>query len=125
MKTAAFPQELAEQSDEVRTTVAHNLDVLLKQQRWSRRKAATALGLTHTYVNSRAAGDTDLSASDLAMFAKFLQVDVSEFFKPRTLVPKVAGSTPVGGTLIPFPTRERASVARPGLAPITPLAVAR
>ncbi|WP_295105801.1 helix-turn-helix domain-containing protein [uncultured Microbacterium sp.] len=43
----------------------------------------------------------------------------------RTLVPKVAGSTPVGGTLIQFQPRERASVARSGLAPVIPLAVAR
>lgn len=77
-----MPEGLATRSDEVRSTVALNLDALLKEKRWSRRAAATALGLTHTYVNSRAAGDTDLSASDLAMFADFLEVSVADFFTP-------------------------------------------
>jgi len=140
MKTAALPQELAARSDEVRSTVAYNLDAALKGQRWSRRAAATALGLTHTYVNSRAAGDTDLSASDLVMFADFLSMPVSAFFQPiptgndnvtditsnpRTLVPKVAGSTPVGGTIIPFQPRERAVVEHVEVAPVTPIARAR
>jgi transcriptional regulator with XRE-family HTH domain len=81
MKTAALPEELATRADEIRATVAQNLDDLLKSQRWSRRATAAQLGLTHTYVNSRAAGDTDLSASDLAMFADFLDVPVSRFFE--------------------------------------------
>jgi len=80
MKTAAFPEELATRADAIRDLVARNLDQLLKEQRWSRRAAAAELGLTHTYVNSRAAGDTDMSASDLAMFAEFLAVPVSRFF---------------------------------------------
>lgn len=82
MRTATIPQELATRAEQVRATVAGNLDALLTQQRWSRRAAASALGLTHTYVNSRVAGDTDLSAGDLAMFAEFLDVPVSQFFEP-------------------------------------------
>lgn len=43
----------------------------------------------------------------------------------RTLVPKVAGSTPVGGTLIPFPTRAGAALDRERLAPVTTLSQKR
>ncbi len=72
--------ELSSRADEVRITVATNLDHMLKAQRWTRRSAAAQLGLTHTYVNSRAAGTTDLSASDLVMFADLLEVPVARFF---------------------------------------------
>lgn len=80
MRAASLPAGLAEHADEVRERVAKNLSDLLKKNRWSRRAAATALGLTNTYVNSRASGDVDLSASDLAMFAEFLEVPVTAFF---------------------------------------------
>lgn len=82
MKSASLPVPLAAQSELVRHTVARNLDRLLTEQRWSRRAAANALGLTHRYVNSRAAGEVDLSASDLSMFAKFLGVSEQSFFEP-------------------------------------------
>ena|GEM_PF-2713170 len=84
MKNALKPEGLAAHADEVRATVARNLDELLKAERWSRRRAAHELGLTHTYVNSRASGQTDLSASDIAMFADFLDVPVSRFFDPAS-----------------------------------------
>jgi len=71
-------------ADEVRETVAANLRATLKQNRWSERKAADALGLTPAYVNRRASGDTDLSSSDLAMFARFLNVPVQHFFTQIT-----------------------------------------
>lgn len=61
MKTAALPEALATRADEVRTTVAHNLDELL---------------------NGGVAGTVDLSSSDLAMFAEFFDVPVSRFFEP-------------------------------------------
>lgn len=80
MRTAALPADLATRSDEIRQTVATNIDALLKSQRWSRRAAAMALGISHRYVNDRAAGDVDVTASDLAMFADFLDVPVSRFF---------------------------------------------
>lgn len=94
MRTAALPEDLATRADQVRWTVATNLDTILKRERWSRRAAALALGLSHRYVNDRATGDVDLSASDLAMFADFLEVSISDFYAPipkgsdlRTLVP--------------------------------------
>jgi transcriptional regulator with XRE-family HTH domain len=73
-----------EKALEVREVVAANLSRALFLQRWSERKAATALGLTNTYVNRRASGLTECSASDLAMFSEFLDMPVSEFFKQRT-----------------------------------------
>lgn len=83
MKQAVLPEALSTQADEVRIRVACNLDDELKAQRWTRRAAAGELGLTPRYVNSRVAGDVDLSASDLAMFSDFLGVPVSRFFAPR------------------------------------------
>lgn len=100
MKPAALPEELATRADEVRELVARNLDQLLKEQRWSRRAASAALGLTHTYVNSRVAGDTDLSASDLDMFAAFLDVPVARFFQApvaETNVTPLPRRSPVNG----------------------------
>lgn len=82
MKQTAIPDQLAAQATEIRLTVAANLDSLLEQNRWSRRAAALALGLTHRYVNSRATGEVELSSSDLAMFADFLGVPITRFFEP-------------------------------------------
>ncbi len=55
----------------------------------------------------------------------FLVVDDPNDPNRRTLVPKVAGSTPVGGTLIPFPTRAGAALDRERLAPVTTLSQKR
>ena len=44
MRTAALPEDLATRADQVRWTVATNLDTILKRERWSRRAAALALG---------------------------------------------------------------------------------
>lgn len=117
MRHATIPEAVAEKATAVRATVAHSLSEELKAQRWSQRAAATALGLTPRYINSRANGDVDLSASDLAMFAEFLNIPITRFFDEhrdpdsnvvsigakkspnhRSLVPMVAGSNPVGGT---------------------------
>lgn len=84
MKTASIPDDLAVRAEKVRHNVAKNLSDLLESQRWSRRAAALELGLTHTYVNSRATGATELSSSDVAMFAEFLDVPVSRFFETPT-----------------------------------------
>lgn len=80
MKHATKPEAITELGDEVRAAVASNLSDELKAQRWSQRKAAEALGLTPRYVNSRTSGDVELSASDLALFARFLGVPVQRFF---------------------------------------------
>ena len=53
MRTASISDELNDRVSEVRATVAANLDAALKAQRWSRRAAAVALGLSHR------AGDRD------------------------------------------------------------------
>lgn len=84
MKTAALPADLSARADLVRIKVARNLTELLEADRWSRRAAAERLGLTHTYVTSRASGAVELSSSDLQMFADFLGVPVSRFFEEPT-----------------------------------------
>jgi transcriptional regulator with XRE-family HTH domain len=61
--------------------VAANLAAELTRQRWSARKAATALGLTNVYVSRRTSGDVELSASDLALFAGLLSIPISRFFE--------------------------------------------
>lgn len=71
--------------DEVRERVAANLRRELKDNRWSERKAAAALGLSPAYINRRASGETELSASDIAMFASFLDVPEQKFFLPITV----------------------------------------
>lgn len=63
-----------------RELIAANLDAELARQRWTKRKAAAALGLSHVYVSRRAAGEVELSGSDLVMFSAFLSIPVSRFF---------------------------------------------
>ena len=67
-----------------REIVATNLRTALKDQRWSERRAADALGLTHAYVNRRVSGETELSGSDIAMFASFLRMREQDFFTQIT-----------------------------------------
>ena len=66
---------------DMNSLVAENLHVELRRQRWSDRAAATALGVTGTYVNRRTRGITPLTPADLAMFADFLNVPVGKFFQ--------------------------------------------
>ena len=100
-KTAAH----AEVRDEVADLVAGNLSDHMEAERWTGRSFALALGLQPIYVQRRMSGEVELSATDLKVFADKLGIRVQDLFKSRTLVPKVAGSNPVGGTLIPFPAR--------------------
>lgn len=64
----------------VRELIAANLDAELTRQRWTKRKAAAALGISHVYVSRRTSGEVELSGSDLAMFSEFLAIPVSRFF---------------------------------------------
>jgi len=84
METSA----LKEQKDATAQTVASNLAAELARQRWSDRKAATALGLSNVYISRRTSGVVECSASDLAMFAGFLKISVAAFYKE---VPGEAG----------------------------------
>lgn len=131
MKHATIPEAVAEKATAVRTTVARNLSVELRAQRWSQRAAATALGLTPRYVNSRAHGDVDMSASDLALFAEFLDIPVARFFdehhgsdgnvtsiNAKTAPTKKGGSRSVGLDSFDLPT---STVVSGHLAPVTPI----
>lgn len=79
------------------------------------REFAAKLGIKAPTLSSYEAGRANPRARDLPKLASRLElltgVPRSWFMgwndsNPRTLVPKVAGSTPVGGTLIPFPTHK-------------------
>lgn len=82
--------------DETRMTIAANVAAELKRQRWTGRSAAAALGLSQPYVARRLSGDTDLSGSDLALFAAFLKVPVSVFFDANR------GHSDYMGQVLPF-----------------------
>lgn len=76
-----------EKETPTRQVVAHNFKARLEAERWSEHKLAAALGLTPSYVNRRAIGETELSATDLAMFSEILNMRIQDFFKTdrRTL----------------------------------------
>ena len=105
MRNAVVPAEIAEQADKMRTIIATNFSDMLEENRWSRRRAAEALGLTHTYVNSRATGDVEMSGSDIVLFADFLAVPVTEFFKEHR-------TKPTGGNLRVLNTSKNAGKLR-------------
>ncbi|WP_440298673.1 helix-turn-helix domain-containing protein [Humibacter sp.] len=88
MRNAVVSAEFAEQADKMRSIIATNFSDMLEENRWSRRAAAEALGLTHTYVNSRATGDVEMSGSDIMLFASFLGVSEAEFFAANRPKPK-------------------------------------
>jgi hypothetical protein len=121
-------------ADAVRATRAAFVHQALKSERWSIRQAALQLGMNHAVLASRVNGSTPLLADEVEGIAHLLKRDPAEFFaaylnagttgptgsNPRTLVPKVAGSTPVGGTHHSFTTRH-ATTSGNHIAPITPI----
>lgn len=97
----------------------------------SARYVALNVGLNPTSMGERLKGKSPFLADELENIARVLKIEPVSFYaqyigvhpddsNPRTLVPKVAGSTPVGGTVIQLPTRERSTVERSGLAPVIP-----
>ena len=74
-------------SEDIRDIIAGNLRAELTRQRWSNRKAAAALGLTHVYVGRRANGEVELSGTDLALFAGLLEIPVAKLFEGTTKTP--------------------------------------
>lgn len=81
MRHAEIPEAVAVKAANTRALIAANFSEELKAQRWSKRSASVALGLSHTYVNNRANGDVEMSGSDIAMFAEFLNVPVTRFYQ--------------------------------------------
>ena len=59
---------------------ARALDRMLEAERWTNRKAASALGLTHTYVGRRRNGELDLTFADVEMFAGLLRLTPEQLF---------------------------------------------
>lgn len=126
-----MPAELEAQAHAVKSRVAHNFSAILGENRWSARKAAAALGLTHTYVNSRANGTVEMSGSDLALFADFLNIPIARFFdehhdsdgnvtsiNAKKAPTKKGGSRSVGLDSFDLPT---STVVSGHLAPVTPI----
>ena len=56
------------------------LDQMLKDERWTRRKVAMAIGATPTYINARMNGQVDLSFSDIEVIAPLLRMTGAELF---------------------------------------------
>lgn len=111
-----------------------------------------AIGMSQSMISRRTNGSTAFDTDDLGRIAGYLGLDLVELVQmpkgapaphddssnPRRLVPKVAGSIPVGGThtkdrpaeggpsLIPFPVRPHTAAADESsfvrIAPVTPIA---
>lgn len=83
MKTTRIALDV--NKDSLRQRIADNLSAEIKRNRWSGRKMAAALGLSQPYIARRASGETELSASDIIVFAEFLQIapEVLLAAKPR------------------------------------------
>lgn len=65
------------------TVVADNIRAELARERWSQRKAATALGVSANWVQRRISGETPLDPNDIALFASFLHVPIASLFEPH------------------------------------------
>lgn len=72
----------AEVRDETAEVVAANLAAIMKANRWTGRSFALAHGLQPVYVQRRASGEVELSASDLRFFADNLSCSVEDFYRP-------------------------------------------
>ena len=57
------------------------LDELFTAERWTNRKIATRLGLSHTYVGRRRDGQNDMTFEDIEMFADVLKMDGAELYR--------------------------------------------
>lgn len=95
MRAPALPDTIASEFNRMRELTSTNLRDLIDASGKSRRHVARELQLTARYVDSRATGTVELSASDLALFATYLEVPVSRFFDetPVDTTPTVAKIT--------------------------------
>ena len=75
--------------------VAENIRAEMARERWSGRKAATALGLNQMYVSRRLSGETPMDANDIAAFARLLNVSIESLFQTtkKAPTPKSEGQT--------------------------------
>ena len=81
------------------TVVADNIRAELARERWTQRKAATALGVTPNWMQRRLSGSTPLDPNDIALFASFLNVPIATLFEERENGPTRRISVPkVGAT---------------------------
>ena len=81
----------------VKQLAAANLKQLLKDYRWSERKAAVRLNLTQGYINRRTTADTELSTSDIVLFAQLFELEPDVLM--RKLVSRDPGTGSAGGGL--------------------------
>jgi hypothetical protein len=59
---------------------AQILDNMMTEERWSTRRAAAALNLTHTYVGARRTGKVEMSFPDIELFASLFKMKPVELF---------------------------------------------
>lgn len=119
-----------------RELVAAEVRAELARQRQNSNSLPKHLGKSQRYWYERINAKLPFSVDDLAALSTLLQVPMSRFVppviaptphgddteiasNPRTLVPKVAGSIPVGGTIIPFARRHRPTIEHATAAPVT------
>lgn len=81
-------------------------------------EVARAMGITSDSLSRKLKGERGWAISELVRLAGVLDTSVSYLVgesdtpsspERRSLVPKVAGSNPVGGSIISFPTSPRAA----------------
>lgn len=72
---------------DIQQVVAANVRAELARERWSGRRAASALGMSPMYINRRLSGDTPMDVNDLAMFSRLLGVPVGVFFETNEKAP--------------------------------------
>ena len=130
MNVTQFPQP---EQNTARAHVAAEVRGHLAKRNIPAYKLSEVLGSTQSrgYWQRRVSGELSFDIDDLDALAGLLGVRITDFFtghddtpNPRTLVPKVAGSIPVGGTLINFPTRQTSHTTRERLAPVTSITAA-
>lgn len=116
--------------DEIQAARASVIWTALKAERWSLRLLEQRTHIPKSTLSAKMNGHSPMLAADIELFAEILGSDPVELFRAylgggddttnrRNSVPKVAGSTPVGGTLISFPDpRARDTPPRVGLATV-------
>lgn len=77
------------------------LDDMLKAERWSRRKVATALAVSPPYINARMNGEIDLSFSDIEAIAGLLRMGPVDLYALLHDATKKAPTPEGEGLLLP------------------------
>lgn len=88
---------LVERAEDANQTVAANVRAELSRQRWTGRKAASALGLTQAYLARRLSGETPLDPADLVSLSVLLDVPITRFFAGTPTAPHAGAAAANSG----------------------------